>query len=212
MRQMKFEGIKQNPLHFGGESLIGKRKSMRPLSIKKPLHLVISPEGLSRKFSFIKYKSEIQTLLSKTAKRFGIKIHDKSVNFTHLHLIISFGSRKQYVSFVRVFNSILVRLLEMKAKISMKGLFKLRPFTRIIHWGRDFQRMLKYIQTNRFEAEGLNVRDYKPSVQSYKKPIRRYPRLTSDLKILDQRFESSTRQFEAPHETELLMEKYYGSA
>lgn len=158
MRQLKFDGIKNNPLHFGGEGLVGKGKTIRPLSIKKPLHLVISPEEIKREHSFVKFKLEIQTLISKTAKQFGVKVHDKSINFTHLHLILSFASRKQCVSFVSVFNSKLVKLLELKTKRSMKGIFKLRPFTRIIHWGRDFNRMLKYLEINRFEAEGISFR------------------------------------------------------
>lgn len=164
MKQLRFNNVKAVSLSFGGDKLLGHRKEMRPLSVKKPLHLIIHPEELKREHSFVKYKVEIQTLISKTAKQFGIKIHDKSINFTHLHLIISFSARRQYVSFIRVFNAAIIRLLELKSKKSMKGIFKLRPFTRVVHFGRDFKNLLLYLQTNRFEAQGLRVRNYASTI------------------------------------------------
>ncbi len=157
MRQISFHGLTLNQLHFGGDDLKGRRKSIRPLSTKKPLHLIIKPKALDRKHSFVRYKVEIQRLIFKTSKKWGVKIHDKSINFTYLHLVLSFSSRKQYVAFVRIFNAAIVRLLEIKTKKSMRGLFRYRPFTRVVAWGRDLKNLLRYLQINRFEAEGVLV-------------------------------------------------------
>lgn len=154
MKQLKFFEVAKNPLHFGGEDLNGKRKGLRPLSTTKPLHLVIHPENLERQNSLIKYRPEIETLTFKTAKKFGIIVHDKSINFTHMHLMISFSARTQYTGFVRLLNAGIVRIL----KLQTGRIFKLRPYTRVVHWGADFQKMQRYLQTNRFEAEGLRIR------------------------------------------------------
>jgi len=50
-----------------------------------------------------------------------------------------------------------VQLLETKTGLRLKGLFTLRPFTRIVNWGKDFKHLLKYIKVNAFEAEGIDV-------------------------------------------------------
>ncbi len=49
----------------------------------------------------------------------------------------------------------------MKIRLSKPGLkviFNLRPFTRILSWGRDFKRGLDYQILNQMEALGLVVR------------------------------------------------------
>ncbi len=157
MKQLKFKGIPKPFSEFGGSLLVNKRKGKRPLSFKSPQHVVFKSETVDKTTSFVKYKSGIQKIISKTAKEFGVKIYNTSINFNHIHNAFLFSSREQYNTFVRVVIARIVAFLETKTGKSLKGLFNLRPYTRIVSWGRDFSRLLKYIVANTFEAEGVDV-------------------------------------------------------
>jgi hypothetical protein len=53
----------------------------------------------------------------------------------------------------------LVSYFEHKSGWNLKGLFDLRPYTRILTWGRQFKAVLKYSNLNKLEARfGSRVR------------------------------------------------------
>jgi REP element-mobilizing transposase RayT len=151
MRQTSFSFIKSNyKKEFGGSLDIGRRKVQRPLSTKAPIHLV---------FKSLKYKifnprqKIIQQLILAESKRFGIKIYDFAVNWSHIHMIIKIPSRGAYKKWIRSLTSQLVQKLSAHLKQNLVGLFDLRPFTKIISWGRQFQRALRYQIYNQREGE-----------------------------------------------------------
>ena len=151
MRQISFPILKNYKPEFGGELLLGKRKAKRPLSTTTPTHLIFRADELK---VFLPGNMKQEKLLSQLAERFHIKIYQKSFNWTHLHLLVTLPSREAYNSFVRLFTAGIVSLYEERNGKNQK-LFKLRPFTRVVSWGRDFKRVRNYHEKNNRESWGM---------------------------------------------------------
>ncbi len=130
---------------FGGELNINKRKSRRPLDIKKPLHLVLRADVTTP--VFLHREHVLDKMILRFAKKFGIKIFESSVNANHLHLVISFKHRLLYKRFVAAITGRIAHVLKIK--------WLNRPFTRIINWGHDFKNVCAYVVKNQKEAWGL---------------------------------------------------------
>jgi len=147
MKQLSF--IKSQPATFGGTLARGKRKDARPLSTKKPLHLVLK----SKRAILFRNKITVSSILRKQAKLFGIKLYSLSVQKDHIHISLKIPSRAAYVSFVRATAGLIARRLG-------KDLWMYLPFSRIVEWGRAFHAVEKYIFQNEMEVHG--VWEYKP--------------------------------------------------
>ena len=159
MRQTSFSFIQDYKKQFGGSLLLGKRKSKRPLSVKKPIHLILKSEG--QRF-FNPANRSLRRLIQFQAKKFNIKLYDFAQNWTHIHLLIKLKDREDYIKFIRALTSILA--LKIRARNpDVKVIFTLRPFSRIVSWGRDFQNTLKYQIINIMEAFGEIKREKKKS-------------------------------------------------
>jgi REP element-mobilizing transposase RayT len=150
MRQTGFSFLKNYKKEFGGSLLTGRRKIRRPLSTKHPIHLVLRT---NRAKLFHPGNVEMNALIIKVAKWSGIKIYDLAVNWSHIHLLIKIPDRSAYNRFVRVLNSRIVLYFEQKSGWKLKGLFELRPYTKILTWGRQFVRALNYQVLNQIEAK-----------------------------------------------------------
>ncbi len=155
MRQFAFGFLADYKKEFGGALLEGKRKTKRPLSTKHPLHLVLksSCSGV-----FAPGNISLEKLIRSQAKKFGLKIYDLALNWSHIHFILKIESRKDYNKFVRSLTAILAKRIR-KFKPHLEVIFELRPFTRIMSWGRDFKRGLDYLILNQIEALGFIVRE-----------------------------------------------------
>lgn len=157
MRQIGFGFLRDYKKEFGGSLLEGKRKTKRPLSTKHPLHLILksSCSGVFNPGNF-----SLEKLIRSQAKKFGIKIYDLALNWSHIHFILKIESRTDYNKFIRSLTAILAKRIR-KLKPHLEVIFNLRPFTRILSWGRDFKRGLEYIILNQLEAFGFIRRDKK---------------------------------------------------
>lgn len=150
MRQLKFKFANNYKKEFGGELLAGKRKSKRPLSTKKPIHLVIRS---SQRKVFLPNNKSLQDLIQRMANRFNIKIYDLALNWSHIHAVILLKDRADYAKFIRALTSIMADRVRKKLG-SETEIFCLRPYTRILEWGRDFKNALNYTWLNYFESFG----------------------------------------------------------
>lgn len=172
MKQIKFSFLKDYKKEFGGELLIGKRRAQRPLSCKKPIHLVLrSPQNKV----FTPNNKSLDKLIRKTALRFQIKIYDLALNWSHIHSVISIQHRSDYNKFIRALTSIMAQRIRSKLGSQIR-VFTLRPFTRILEWGRDLRNAFEYLVLNQLESFGLIRRPTK------KQPIpRKIQRKTNSL-------------------------------
>lgn len=156
MRQISFSQQKYlnpklraqlNPVkEFGGNLLRGKRKSKRPFNAKLPMHTIMRCSTL-RSGSLLWNADKITSTLEKYAEKFGVKIYERAIASNHLHMILKFPSRKAYNSFVRAFSGVLAKFLRV--------MWSVRPWTRILSWGRDFRNACSYTIQNELEATGV---------------------------------------------------------
>lgn len=154
MRQTSFGFLKNYKKEFGGALLIGKRKGKRPISTKHPLHLVLKS---THKNLFNPGNLSLEKLIRSQAEKFGVRLYDLALNWSHIHCLVQVKNREDYIKFIRSLTSVLVTKIR-KSKRQLKEIFTLRPFTRILSWGRDFKRGLDYQMINQMEALGLIVR------------------------------------------------------
>ena len=71
MRQTGFSFIKDYKKEFGGSLSVGKRKTARPISIKKPMHLILKSTGAS---CFVPGSRKLESLIRSHADKYGIKL------------------------------------------------------------------------------------------------------------------------------------------
>jgi REP element-mobilizing transposase RayT len=166
MRQISFEFSNNYKREFGGSLIIGKRKNKRPISTKHPLHIVLKA---SEKKLFKPHNSSLENLIRAQAKKFNIQLYELALNWSHIHLLVRIYERKDYIQFIRSLTSILVQKIK-AVRPELNKIFNLRPFTRIISWGRDFKNALNYQILNQLESFGL-IKRKKKSIP--KKPERR---------------------------------------
>jgi len=72
------------------------------------------------------------------------------------------------VAFIRTVTSLIVHFVSKTKGLDLKSIFDLRPYTKILSWGKQFQRVVEYIELNILEALGLIVRAKKDSVRKKK--------------------------------------------
>ena len=164
MRQASFGFLKNYKKEFGGALLQGKRKTKRPLSTRHPIHLVLKS---SQQNLFNPGNLSLEKLIRSQARKFGIQIYDLALNWSHIHLLFRLRDRNAYTKFVRSLTAILAMKIR-KMKPDLKAIFSLRPFTRILTWGRDFKRGLDYQILNQMEALGLIIRKKKSQMKQTK--------------------------------------------
>lgn len=162
MRQLGFGFLKDYKKEFGGSLLTGKRKTKRPLSTKHPLHLILKS---CEKGIFNPSNKSLEKLIKSQAQKFNIKIYDLALNWSHIHMAIRIKSREHYIGFIKSLTSILAQKVR-HSRPQLKEIFHLRPFTRILTWGRDFKTVLNYQTLNQLEALGLVNRKKKKANNS----------------------------------------------
>jgi putative transposase len=161
--------FKQNHYLRHGGILRQKRKGrgLRPLSTKDPLHLVfkINRHRLkSRSLRTPRTYSLLQQLIKKYANHFFVKVEQVSIQGDHCHLLIRAPKRSQYQHFFRVVAGQLAQGLLLQGLLSVTdttprkqkgtGLWKLRPFTRVVKGFKAYTIVRNYIQLNEKEALG----------------------------------------------------------
>jgi REP element-mobilizing transposase RayT len=152
-KQLYFQNIKTNRsrLEFGGELLNGKRKSKRPISTRKPIHLVLRASEDYSRAMFSPTYSKSWLILKKTAKQFNVKIYELAFNITHIHLLIQFNVESDYIKFIRVLTCRFAFAVRSRINKKIK-IFMHRPYTRIVSWGIDWSRVRNYILKNQNES------------------------------------------------------------
>lgn len=179
---------------FGGALLHGRRKSLRPLTSKDSIHFVLRSLWAVGPNSFLVrgHRRQIERIITRFAKKFGVRIYRMAINSNHLHLLLRITNRRLYRSFIKAISgqiashvmgqrSFLVfvrsqkelkagdgsnRLKEGRSlKKKGTGFWEFRPFSRVVHWGRDFKKCVQYLKQNILEAFGFVA--YQPRKNFY---------------------------------------------
>jgi hypothetical protein len=129
-------------LEYGGSLLRGRRKSRRPLDKKRSVHLVLKASDTMR---LICQTHLIKSTINKYSKRFAVKVYSIAVHCDHIHIHLKIFSRATYNRWIRTITSRLVALID--------GLrWSLRPYSRVVDWGKPFFRVKAYLEYNQQEA------------------------------------------------------------
>ncbi|MBX9769142.1 MAG: transposase [Bdellovibrionales bacterium] len=181
--------FKKDLRFHGGRLLLGKRKSLRPLSTKDPIHLVLRSSWAWGRWSFLgpQNKPVISSMIKTLSQKYGVRIYRTAIQSNHLHLVLRIESRKTYKAFIRVLSAKIAVHVMRRANFEAfretlppsrgdaretqgKGqkFWQFRPFTRVLNWGKDFQRCCGYVVQNILEATGFVLyRDRKDHYPRY---------------------------------------------
>ncbi len=182
-KQLLLIPAKTNKRFFGGSLLVGKRKTPRPINTKEPIHFVLRSQFASgvRSFRTVRNHKNIESILNKTAAKYGIRIYRKAIQSNHIHLIIKVPSKYAYKCFISMitgkiasftmnymsFKDFLLNLaLDSVSDRHKRGegyqtpykgqaFWEYRPFSRLLHWGKDYKTALSYLLQNTLEALGF---------------------------------------------------------
>ena len=100
-QQLSF--IKPQLKFFGGILFNGRRKSTRPLSSKDSIHFVLRSSWAMGSDSFLSRRNRrsVDLLITRFAKKFGVKIYQKAIQTNHIHLLLRITDRTLYKAFIR---------------------------------------------------------------------------------------------------------------
>jgi REP element-mobilizing transposase RayT len=178
-KQLSF--LRPQAKFFGGALLQNKRKSQRPLTAKDSIHFVLRSEWATGRNSFLvaKNRTVIGRILDRFAKKFGVRIYQRSINSNHIHLLLKITNRSLYKAFIKSISGQIAshvmqkqsfKLFQRAQQLSqrgdgpqtaklvgrkLQGFWQFRPFSRIVNWGRDFKICMSYIKQNVLEALGF---------------------------------------------------------
>ena len=141
MKQLSL--LKKEKTEHGGSLTHTKRHTFKPLHSKKIIHLVLKTENRI----LFKNKKVILEVLKRQEKLSGVKIYKLSVQHNHIHHALVFSDRSQYKRYVRAVTGILARYFG-------RGVWKYRPYTKVVEWGRQWKSLKAYIEMNELEVHG----------------------------------------------------------
>jgi len=160
---------------FGGSLVKGNPREQRPISVKRPMHLVMRSSLAKGESSFLKtrYARQIRSMIDRSARATGIKIYRYANSGNHLHLIVMASSRTAFKRFIRTISGLIARLILGAERGKAMGIqfWDARPFTRILEWGRDYRQVCAYLLQNTLEAFGFIP--YLP--RKKKRPVKNRP-------------------------------------
>ncbi len=141
----------------GGSLNVQKRKTLRPLDTKMPLHLVLKSDKAKGPHSLVKFHDQISKVMDKQAGKFQVTIYERNINFNHIHLLIRGKSRRDLQNFFRALAGIIARLVTGAKKGKVFGRFwSYLVFSRVLNsWKGDFTNTRNYIIQNTKEVLGL---------------------------------------------------------
>ncbi len=147
--QHSFSGFKTST-SFGGDLLKDKKnRTARPISSKKYMHLVLKSSHMKAELSL--FKTENATLfkgiLNKYAGKYFVVIVRFKLVGNHVHILFKVKSAKLYKDFIRSLTGQFAQKMIERFKPKLKKFFDERPFTRVVEFGRDYIRVISYIET-----------------------------------------------------------------
>jgi REP element-mobilizing transposase RayT len=142
--------IEKRVTKFGGDSRRGKRKTARPIAVKRPMHLVLKSEKAVGERSLLKRSNArfIRELLKQLSAAYAVNIREFTNVGNHLHLLVQARSRGGFQNFLRVLGSkIALELTGAKKGLSFGKFWTQSAFTRIVEGSADLWSVLIYIRS-----------------------------------------------------------------
>lgn len=160
--QLQFSDPRLNQIRFFGGSLTTTRahRVARPISTKKPMHLVLRSSIAKGPNSFLAPQNnrKIKAHLIRLSRKFGVKIQNAANVGNHIHLVLKLSNRRAYKPFICAVTGSIARTVIQQSKGSLADIHKFwdfRPYSRIIEGLRAFRILRDYLLINRLQALGV---------------------------------------------------------
>jgi REP element-mobilizing transposase RayT len=144
----------------GGDVRRGKRKLERPVSTRRPMHLVLTSRRASGPLSMRRHDGTVREVLRRMARRFEIRIYDFANVGSHMHLVLRARRREGFQSFLRSFAGLVARRITGAERGRRRGrFFDGLAWSRVVSWSRDYWGLRNYVFLNQVEGvHGPRVR------------------------------------------------------
>jgi REP element-mobilizing transposase RayT len=155
-------------ISHGGDLRQEKRKIRRPFDPKEALHVVLRSSVAKGEQSMLHPKNSraIHDFSHRLAERWGVRVYRYANVGNHLHFLVKAPSRavwrrrfiRELAGGIPVLVTGAKKGLALSRNKSGRGFWDGLVFTRIVHFGRDFENLARYIIKNLFEASGVPVK------------------------------------------------------
>jgi REP element-mobilizing transposase RayT len=144
----------------GGDIGRGRRKLERPVSTRRPMHVVLTSHRARGPWSLRKHDRAVRDVLRRMARRFDVRIYDFANVGSHLHLVLRARRRDGFQNFLRSFAGVVARRVTGAERGRRAGhFFTCLAWSRVVSWGRDYLGLRHYVFRNQIEgAEGPRIR------------------------------------------------------
>lgn len=169
----------------GGSLAHGRRKEKRPLSFKRPIHLVLRSEKARGALSLLRHERVVDALLRRQARRHHVRIQHYVNVGNHLHIKLRVYSRESFAAFLKSFSALLARRVTGARRGRALGSFwDGLAFTRVLYHRIEEKFLAHYFTANSIEARhGHSVREIflgrDPTLHSIESADARAPTLNS---------------------------------
>jgi REP element-mobilizing transposase RayT len=145
----------------GGHVRRGKRKLERPVSTRRPMHVVLTSHRARGRLSLRKHDRAIRQVLRRMVCRFDVRVYDFANVGSHLHLVLRARRREEFQGFLRAFAGIVARRVTGAERARPSGpFFDGLAWSRVVSWGRDYWGVRHYVFRNQIEgALGPRIRE-----------------------------------------------------
>ena len=156
-----FDQLGLGEKEFGGSERLKKAhaREKRPISIKRPLHLVMHSTLATGERSFLRAKRarKIEELVHRLGREKGVKIYRFANSGNHLHFIVLPKSRNAFKAYIKAISGIIARFTLGAERGSAQSVrfWDAKPYTKIIEWGREYKTVCNYLLRNTLEALGF---------------------------------------------------------
>jgi hypothetical protein len=144
----------------GGAAALGRRKLERPVSTRRPMHVVLASDRARGPWSLRKHEGAVRVALRRMARRFDIRVYDFANVGSHLHLLLRVRRRASFQAFLRSLTGIVARRVTGARRGHPCGpFFSALAWSRVVSWGRDYLGVRHYVFRNAVEgALGASIR------------------------------------------------------
>ena len=153
--------------HGGTLRQLRAGRGMRPLSSKEPIHVVFKVNRLRLRFGLRSSQSQklVFQIVRQYSKKFFVRIDQISLQRDHCHLLVRATRRTHFHHFFRVTAGQIAQRFEKEGLLRVTGtpktkpkkgtgLWKHRPFSRVVRGWRACKIVRDYIRLNELEAQG----------------------------------------------------------
>jgi REP element-mobilizing transposase RayT len=142
----------------GGAVRPHRRKLERPVSTRRPMHVVLSSRRARGEWNLRGHERPIRKALRDMARRFGVRVYEFANVGSHLHMLVRARRREAFQNFLRSFAGIVARRVTGARRGRPAGaFFSGLAWSRVVSWGRDCLGVRHYIFRNEIEASSGSV-------------------------------------------------------